>query len=46
LLQILALQAPDLYAKKQAIPNSYRAAFLFSGRQASFDRKAKDKLLQ
>jgi hypothetical protein len=44
--QILALQAPDLYAKKQAIPNSYRAAFLFPWRHALFDAKSKDKFLQ
>jgi hypothetical protein len=46
LLRILALQALDLYAKKQAIPNSYRAAFLFSWRGALFARKSKDKFSQ
>jgi len=41
LLQILALQAPIPYAEKQAIPNPYRAAFLFSWRRALFGMEAK-----
>jgi hypothetical protein len=42
LLQILALQAPLPYAEKQAIPSSYRAAFLFSWGRALFDMRTKE----
>jgi hypothetical protein len=41
LLHISALQARDQYAENQVIPNSYRAAFLLSWRDALFDAISK-----
>jgi hypothetical protein len=41
LLHFSALQARDPYDENQAIPNTYRAAFLLSLSDASSDEKAK-----